>query len=219
MVFQNIFSKKKAKEKDISKIVVDFRERNSLVPSEISKLGFETEFKNLKVGDYIVNNTAIERKTTLDLVSSIIDKRIFKQLQEIKQYKNYLLIIEGNFENLNSNRIKGFLLSCTLKFQVPVVFSEDERDTANYIRLLANKKGKIHSIKPYKKASTPEQELEFILESFPKIGPITAKKLLKEFSTLQDIFDAPKEHLEPLLGKNSEMFKEILNRKYISKDK
>lgn len=219
MVFQNIFSKRKIKEEISSKIIIDFREKNSLVPSEISKLGIKTEFQNLKVGDYLVKNTIIERKTMLDLISSIIDKRIFKQLEEIKQYKNFLLIIEGSFENLNNNRIKGFLLSCTLKFQVPIIFSKDEADTANYFRLLLNKKERISSIKPYKKALTPEQELEFILESFPKIGPVTAKKLLKEFSTLQDLFDAPKKHLQPILGKNSEIFKEIVNRKYNQNEK
>lgn len=216
MVFQDIFSKKKAKEKDSKKIIIDFREKNSLVPSEISRLGLKTEFQDLKVGDYIVNNTAIERKTVLDLISSIIDKRIFRQLEEIKQYENFLLLIEGNFENLDNNRIKGFLLSCALKFHVPMIFSENEKDTANYINILANKKEKVHSIKAYKKAQTPEQELEYIIESFPKIGPVTAKKLLKKFSTIQDIFNASEESLKTILGKNSKNFKEIINRRYIS---
>lgn len=214
MVFQNIFSKKKAKKKNFQKIIIDFREKNSLVPSEIMKLDLEIEFKELKVGDYLIKNTIIERKTILDLISSIINKRVFKQLEEIKQYPNHLLLIEGSFDNLEDNRIKGFLLSCALKFQIPLIFSKDEKDTANYIRLIANKKEKVTPINPKKKANSPNQELEFILESFPKIGPATSKKVLKEFLTLKEIFNKTKEELELYLGKNSENFLEILKREY-----
>ena len=58
----NIFSEKKIKEKIKPKILIDYREKNSLVPSILSK-DFEIEFKQLPVADYIINNTAIERKT------------------------------------------------------------------------------------------------------------------------------------------------------------
>lgn len=218
MVFQNIFSKKKAKTISLPKIIIDFREKNSLVPSEISKLNFEIEFRELKIGDYLIKNTIIERKTVLDLISSIINKRIFKQLEEIKQYPNHLLLIEGNFENLNDNRIKGFLLSCALKFQVPIIFSKNEEDTANYIRLLANKKEKPISIYPKKKSNSPNQELEIILESFPKIGPSTSKKLLNKFGSIKEIINSKEEDLKEILGKNSELFSELINRKYLSKE-
>jgi ERCC4-type nuclease len=214
MVFQNIFSKKKAKQKNLPKIIIDFREKNSLVPSEILKLNLEIGFKSLKVGDYLIKNTIIERKTILDLISSIIDKRIFKQLEEIKQYPSYLILIEGSFENLNDNRIKGFLLSCALKFQVPIIFSKNEKDTANYIKILANKKEKTIQIKPQKKANSPNQELEIILEPFPKIGPATSKKLLKEFGSIKKIFNSQEENLKKILGNNSEKFIEIINREY-----
>ena len=84
MTFFNIFSKEK-EGKDKPKIIVDNRERNSLVPSELVNMGFQIEFTQLNVADYIINNVAIERKTVSDLKSSIINKRIFSQMQEIKQ--------------------------------------------------------------------------------------------------------------------------------------
>jgi len=83
MIFYNIFSKKQLKsknEKEKRKIIIDNRERNSLVASELLSLGFEIEFKQLPVADYIVNGIAIERKTLSDFKSSIINKRIIRQL-------------------------------------------------------------------------------------------------------------------------------------------
>ena len=96
--FYDIFSKRKLKSKKETskqKITIDYREKSSLVPSELIKLGLEPEFKELKVADYIVKETAIERKTISDFITSMINKRLLKQLEELQQYKNKLLIIEG----------------------------------------------------------------------------------------------------------------------------
>ena len=79
--FFDIFSKKKISEKkDLIKVSVDIREKNSLVPSVLGKLGAEVEFSTLKVGDYIVKDFVIERKTISDFISSMINKRLSKQL-------------------------------------------------------------------------------------------------------------------------------------------
>ena len=85
----DIFSKKKVEHpvRKIKEIVgVDFRERNSLVPSELIKRGLSVEFKKLEVGDYIVKGIAIEKKTADDFFSSLFDKRLFTQLENLKQY-------------------------------------------------------------------------------------------------------------------------------------
>ena len=54
----DIFSKRKESIKNFEKpkIIIDYREKNSLVASELSHLGAEIEFKELKVGDYIIKN-------------------------------------------------------------------------------------------------------------------------------------------------------------------
>ena len=63
-MIHNIFSKEVPKETKKAKetIEVDFREKNSLVPSELINQNFSVEFKELKVADYIVKGVAIERK-------------------------------------------------------------------------------------------------------------------------------------------------------------
>src|SRR6056297_1136363 len=93
-----IFSKtekiKKSK-KEEKKIIIDNRERASLVPSYLEKKGFEIEYKQLNVADYLVRDVAIERKTIQDFISSMLNQRLRKQIQELQQYENRLLIIEG----------------------------------------------------------------------------------------------------------------------------
>ena len=96
----DIFSKKEKKLKSLEskekiKIIIDYREKNSLVASYLIKENFNIEFKELKIGDYIVKDTIIERKTIPDFISSIINGRLLKQLEDLKQYENKLLIIEG----------------------------------------------------------------------------------------------------------------------------
>lgn len=93
----DIFSKRKEPVKNIEKpkIIVDYREKNSLVASELFHLGFEIEFKELKVGDYLIKNIAIERKTISDFINSMINKRLINQIENLQQYPDKLLIIEG----------------------------------------------------------------------------------------------------------------------------
>jgi len=216
----NIFSsekKKKSREIPKIKILVDYREKNSLVASELIALGFEIEFRELKVADYIVRGVAIERKTVADFISSMIDKRLLKQMEELQQYEKKLLIIEGIDEqeiyNENSekgvgaNAIRGFLLSIVLKHKIPTLFSKNAEDTAKFIARIALKKEQEMSIRAIKKTLNKKEQMQFILEGFPGIGPKNAKKLLEKLGNLQNIFSAPQEELKKIIGKKAEVFR------------
>jgi len=52
------------------------------------------------------------------------------------------------------------------------------------------------------------------LESFPGIGPKTAKRLLKEFKTIKGVINATKEELKKIIGKKAELLSELTNRDY-----
>ncbi|VVB82246.1 3'-flap repair endonuclease Xpf [uncultured archaeon] len=218
----DIFSKqkiKKEKEGEKQKIIIDYREKGSLVASELIKFGFEIEFRELKVADYLVNNVAIERKTVSDFISSMLNKRIIRQLEELQQYEQKLLIIEGienqeiysddNLEGLHPNAIRGFLLSIAIKQKIPMIFTKDSEDTARFISVLAKKKEKESSLNVSKKTLNTKERLQFILEGFPGIGPKTAKKLLENFKTLKNIANAPLEELEKVIGVKADIFKLI----------
>lgn len=221
----NIFSKKEIK-KTINvpeKIIIDYREKNSLVYSYLIKNGFEIEFKELKVGDYIVKDVVIERKTVSDFLTSMINQRLIKQIEELKQYENKLIIIEGisekelyeeNKEGINPNAIRGFLLSITLKHKIPLIFSKNSEDTAKFIEILSKKKEKEINLNAKKKTLNKKEQLQFIIESFPGVGPKKARKLLEKFGSIQNIMLAPTEDLKEILGIQAENIREIIERKY-----
>ena len=219
--FFNIFGNKEKiiQKKEIPRIPieVDYREKNSLVPTALFKLGIEPEFKELKVADYLVRGVAIERKTVADFISSMINRHLLNQLEELQQYEKKLLIVEGideqelyseeNAESktgMNPNSIRGFLLSILLKHKVPIIFTKNEEDTAKFISLIARKKENESPLNPTKKSLSKKEQLQFIVESFPGIGPKTARKLLEEFKTIKNIINASDEDLRKILGKKAD---------------
>jgi len=225
MPLLDIFSQdkeKKERNREKFKIIVDNREKNSLVISELVSLGMEVEFKHLLVADFLVKDVAIERKTVSDFISSMLNKRLLRQLEELQQYPNKLLIIEGienrelyndNIPGINANAIRGFLLSMLLKHKIPIIFTKDYQDTAKFLSVLAKKKETESGIRARKKAFSKKEQLQYILEGFPGIGPKTAKKLLKKYKTIKKLINTSREELKKDLGKKAEIFK-LLEQEY-----
>jgi ERCC4-type nuclease len=221
----NIFSKSKKKEKTLpppkTNIIIDTREKQSLIAAELLEKEAHIAFEKLDIGDYIIGDTIIERKTFSDFISSMINKRLQEQLVNLKKYDKHLLIIEGfNYEhtipNIHKNAIKGMLLSIALDFKIPILFTENEKDTASILILTAKKYEHIknpRSIRHSKEQKTSLEQKQFILEGFPGIGPTIAKELLKKHDSLQEIFNATKQDLQTidkLNEKKIENFKRLL---------
>ena len=211
-MIHDIYSKKKtkSKKKNKEKIIIDFREKNSIVPAKIKKLGMDFEFKQLKVGDYLVKDTIIERKTFSDFFNSMINGHLKNQLIEMEQYKNRILIIEKTKEMNNS--LRGFSLSIILNYKTPIIFSDSEDETAEYIKILSTRQKRESKINPSKKTFNSEERINYILQSFPKIGPKKSKTLLKKFGSLKKIFNSKEKELDEILGKDSIEFLELLNK-------
>jgi len=222
----DIFSKKYSKDvKEKPKAILDYREKNSLIPSELINLGLEIEFRNLKVADYIIKGVAIERKTISDFVSSMINRRLLKQLEELGQYKERLLIVEGideqelytdseDWTGMHPNSIRGFLLSILLKYKVPIIFTKNYEDTAKFLSVLSKRKSNEHPLNVKKKNLNKKEQKQFIIEGFPGIGPKTAKKLFKKFKTIKNIINASEDELKEVIGKKAENIIKIIEGKY-----
>jgi len=222
----DIFSKKYSKDiKEKPKAILDYREKNSLIPSELINLGLEIEFRNLKVADYIIKGVAIERKTVSDFVSSMINRRLLKQLEELGQYKEKLLIVEGideqelytdseDWTGMHPNSIRGFLLSILLKYKVPIIFTKNYEDTAKFLSVLSKRKPNEPLLNVKKKNLNKKEQKQFIIEGFSGIGPKTAKKLFKKFKTIKNIINASEEELKEIIGKKAEIMKKIIEDNY-----
>lgn len=213
----------------MAKIIIDKHEKNSLVLAELAENHAEIEIKKLVVADYIIDNTAIERKTVSDFVNSMINKRLARQLEELKQYPVKMLIIEGIGEEqlyndnaiagVHANAIRGMLLSILIDFQIPVLLTQDYKDTAKFLMLIAKRleKSKQHiSLRAKKKAYNIAEQQQMILEGFPGIGPATAKALLRKFKTIKSVINAPLNELEKIIkfGRKAQAVKEMINRDY-----
>lgn len=226
-IFQKSEDEELASEKPKIKIIADNHEKNSLVISElIASREIFLDMKHLPVADFLIRDIAIERKSVVDFLSSMISKRLSRQLEEMKQYPKQLLIIEGIEEHelyndsrnretgINPNAIRGFLLNILLEYQIPIIFTKNYEDTAKFLLVLAKKETREHeSIRAKKKSLSKKEQMQYILEGFPGIGPSTAKKLLKHFKSLKNIINAKEEELKKLIGKKSEIFK-LLDKDY-----
>lgn len=220
MTFFNIFSKEKIEEKKKPLIIVDHREKNALVTAELIKRGCAIKFEQLEVADYLVGKTAVERKTISDLKSSIIDKRISNQLAALKQHERYALIIEGIDETMykgiiHENALRGFVISTVIDRQIPVIYTFNEQDTANYLVLLSKEqKESESSLRAKRPRMSDEEKMQFILEGFPSIGPLTAKKLLLKFKTIRAIINASDEEIERCVGKKASELLRLVKKDY-----
>ena len=217
-MFHNIFSKKQTKiksQKEKPKIIADIHEKDSMILAELAESKeVELIIHPLKIGDYLIGDIIIERKTVSDLISSMVSKRIIEQLKHMKQYPQQLLVIEGDLENtnFNPNAIKGFILSIITNYQIPVIFTKDYEDTSRHLIILAKQQLKpkteisLHSRIP----KTLKEQKQYILEAFPNIGPAKAKRLLKEFKTIKNTINAKEEDLEKILRGKTKDFKKIV---------
>lgn len=222
MKIYNIFKKSKTKKKPVKtpKIIADIHEKNSLILSELKESKqVRLEIKPLKIADYLIGNIAIERKTTSDFISSMINKRLIQQLNQMQKYKRRLLIIEGDRDDLyndetklNPNAIRGFILSIKLNYNTPTILTQDYEDTAKYLVILAKQQAKpkqepsLHSRIP----KTKKQQKQYILEAFPNIGPKKAQQLIKKFKTLKQTFNATTEELAEVLKNQTNKFTDLL---------
>ncbi len=214
------------------KIIADKREKNSLVIAELNEEGVSVEMKQLQVADYLISkDIAIERKTVNDFISSMLSKRLLKQLIDLKEnYSKPLLIIEGIEEQdiyksdrhpkLHPNAIRGMILSILLEFSIPIILTKDYIDTAQFLILLAKKQEKPSreiSLKAKRRAFSLAEQQQFVIESLPGIGPTLAKELLKKFKTVRGVMNANKVELQKVKKinkKKADNIKRLLEAKY-----
>ncbi|WP_048187497.1 DEAD/DEAH box helicase [Methanococcus voltae] len=184
-------------------IIVDTRERG-VGRYFLDKAN--VEFKTLEIGDYILSDrVAIERKTADDFESSIIDKRLFKQLGDLKKYEKPLLIIEGDeFYRLNKNAITGMILSIMVDYGIPIVFTKNVQETVDILVRIAEreqlKEKRPIAIRYGKRPMSTKERQKFLVEGLPDVGPVMAENLLMKFDTVEDVFTASERELMTVEG-------------------
>ncbi|MBI4018050.1 MAG: DEAD/DEAH box helicase, partial [Candidatus Aenigmarchaeota archaeon] len=96
----------------------------------------EVREKKLNAADYVLSKeVACERKTGNDFLQSLIDGRLFAQVNELKgRYKNPILLIEGEIDlenrNIHPNAVRGALAAITIDLGMPVFWTKNQLETA-----------------------------------------------------------------------------------------
>ncbi len=211
-------------------IFVDSREQASTVNKELfEKPQVKVIMKALDVGDYILSkDVCVERKTTEDFISSMIDGRLFNQIKSMREnYAKPLVIIEGNMNemytlrNIHKNAIIGALTSIALDYQVAIINTKNDAETAEYIYAIAKREqlgqDKEVRLRVGRKGFTLEEQQRFIMEGLPMVGPTLAKSLLEKFGTIQNIANANEKDLQKVdnLGlKKAKLIHKVLQTKF-----
>jgi len=201
-------------------IFVDYREDK--VANLLEKMGCKIAKIKLPVGDYVINDVGIERKSFEDFVSSIIDGRIFEQAELLASaYKKSILIIEGFgiIERIHENSFFAAIAYLISRFNITILRSRNEEETAKLIYWVAKKefkdKGKAGYKIKEKKVKLPNVQ-ERIVAAFPGISTVLSKRILKKFGSLQKFFNASEKELMEIDGIGKKLAKRI--RKIIEEE-
>ncbi len=208
-----------------TKIIIDNRERNLELLEGLHDKGVRPIFAQLPVGDYIISERlCVERKTTKDFESSIMDSRMFEQAKRLSEsFEKPLLLIEGDASGfaLGKNVILGAILKLYTEFNLQIIFSESSVETAYILSKLAEKEqivdGKEPRLMGVKKAYSTYEWQTLILSSIPGIGPKLAKSLIRHFRTLKNVANASPVELtevDKIGKKKAERLYEILNSEF-----
>ena len=189
------------------RIVVDERERNSNIPELLKNAGAIIDFTQLKVGDYIVSSeTAIERKTVRDLVSSIYDGRLFLQCSDLVKYsqkpffvgQGYIAVLAESPEDPEESDVKlhaermllayDALITVAMEFRIPIIHTPSAEHTAQLLVTLVNRslregKAKGPLLRKIKKENPIYIQQLSVLASLPGVGEKLATRMLKKFDT------------------------------------
>ena len=189
-------------------IQADYRENPSRIPQLLSELGAEVEVKTLKQGDYIINEQIIvERKTKNDFVLSLMQNRLFSQCARLKKSIYHpTLLIEGNpytcDYDISRQAIKGALLSVSISWQVPVIFSSGPADSAQSLMMAAGQNLKEHLMlfRTATKPKTVARQQLYFLKGLPLVGAKTAQALIAHFGSIEKIMQAGEDELQRVEG-------------------
>jgi len=200
-------------------IIVDFREENSSVTDNLREMGVSVKPLSLQVGDYICSErVCVERKSGEDFISSIIDGRIFKQAGELKDnFSKPIFLIEGNYllERINENAVKSALSSIILDYDIPVIMTKTEEESARFIYWLAKREQLISKkdlgIKGKKKPKGLKELQEYFISSLPGVSVVLSKRILKEFKTIKKFANATESELSKLQGIGKVLAKRLHN--------
>jgi len=194
-------------------IIADYRERNSPLVAQITARGMSVVYDRLDIADYLISGgIAIERKSPKDLISSILDGRLFDQVHRMREvYYKCVVLLTGSLAEAvklapNEALVYSSLAWVTVN-QVSLVFAK-EKEAAELMYWLAEKAKETETsdyrplIRRKPKGSDQILLRLQVLNALPGVGPVSAQSLLSHFGSLAGVFGASQSQLEGIIGRS-----------------
>lgn len=209
-------------------LIVDQREAVGPVPKLLLERGVRIKSQTMPVGDYAPSSkVVVERKSAADFVASLRDGRLFDQARRLSQAGHAVVLVEGDTSEITAHVSRqsylGALASLVSDHSITVVTVPDAASTADFLYALARREqadGRaIPASRFQKRHGSSGEELRFLLEGAPGVGPVLADRLLGRFGTVAGVCAAPLDELEAVEGLGSERARtlhEVLHRAYVA---
>lgn len=205
-------------------VFIDDRELKSAAAKALFAKGAFLKPVRLSVGDYVLSARAgVERKTSQDFESSVLDGRLFSQAQELREaFPSPVVAVTGkNFERLQPAALRGAFISLAVDYRIPLLFFDSDAEFADFVYALGEREQLLEPrearVRFGRKGAALEERQRFIVESLPLIGPKVARALLEHFGSIERLVSAGAEELVEVEGvgaKRAEEIRRVLSSKY-----
>lgn len=194
----------------LTRIQVDTAEQPSGIPSLLSGMdGVNVEMTRLDVGDYLcAENVAVERKTAVDFIASILDRRLFEQIAKmVSGFETPILVLEGDVYATRSGiapaALDGALSWLVTLSGVAVLPSSGVEHSARLIATIARHAQHGLGYEIPLRHTKPKHlgvQQQYLIEGLPGIGPGRSMELLKYFGSPARLFAASVSDLREVRG-------------------
>ncbi len=194
------------------KIYIDDREPDKLC-KKAEKIIPGIEKKRLKVGDIVCNERSIviERKEVRDFAQSLQDRRIYRQVNNMKEnYENCYVIIIGDFLSVlknkyihfNTKQLIGGMASIAVRYNIPVIRVDNNSQFLQLSKAIIEKSDgkKVDEEKIVLQTHRTKDVNLNILTCIPGIGPGHAKRILENYDSVGEICNTSVEDLMKIKG-------------------
>ena len=206
-------------------ILIDSRETREVKDRGLQFFGDRARVESLIIGDVLLNNTVVERKTPEDLIKSKIseDKHLDTQCKRMTSYETRILVVEGSFFKLcerepryqkyDSDWYYGLVSSLQVNYGMSVFPVPNNVEFWKYIGKLAYKSehkkqvelSQIYTPKLTRKNKSVPLSMLCVV---PGINEKVGLQILEKFSPYQ-LYDASLEDLQDINGVGPVMSKRI----------
>lgn len=193
-------------------IICDTTESRCGIPHLLSERpNVRAELRDLDLGDYQIGERAvIERKSASDFIASIMDRRIFAQMEMMTASCDIaVVLVEGDVfasrSAIEPAALEGALSWIAVLSGAQLMFSGSAAQSASMIATMARHcqqgLGYIPALRSGKPTATQASVItRYVLEGLPGVGATTAITLAKHFQTIQAVANASLDDLKSVDG-------------------